>query len=185
MGTPKLQAPIHGSYHNSGNFSLTRATDARHVHGHQGVDLRAAGGTVVYPMASGRVSNVGTDPKGGNVVFIDYGGGLRSYYAHLGTVSVQKGDVVDVNTPVATISNSGNAKFTAPHLHLGISIGGSWVDPARFIPVPPYSDIGRDEILWLPEAKERAARFDMQQHLQQRAVASLALQCERFLKLCG
>ena len=166
-----FHSPIHGSYESSGGFSTT-ATDPRHKSGHMGVDLRAPGGTTLYPMANGIVSGVGTDPKGGNVLWITYSGGVKSYYAHLGTISAQKGEQVDVNTPVATISNSGNARTTAPHLHLGIQMNGQWVDPAKYIYVPRYSNLKKDEIQWLPGKKEIADNWRMEDHLRNQRIAS-------------
>src|SRR5579864_2884292 len=79
-------APIHDEWHSSGGF--TYQPNPTHPRGHMGVDLRAPGGTPVYPLADGVVSNVGTDPMGGNVVNIQHANGVRTYYAHLSSVSV-------------------------------------------------------------------------------------------------
>jgi len=53
-------APIHGSWASSGGFTYTPS--GSHPHGHMGVDMRCQAGTPVYPLTSGVVTNVGTDP---------------------------------------------------------------------------------------------------------------------------
>lgn len=108
----QYQAPIRGSWKNSGDFSPGRATNPRHPQGHQGVDMRASGGTSVYPMAPGIVTSVGTDPKGGNIVLIQHDNGIKTYSAHLGTVNVHKGDKVGMDTVIGTVGNTGNANVT-------------------------------------------------------------------------
>ena len=80
-------APIHGSWASSGGF--TYQASGSHPKGHMGLDLRAPGGTAVYSIAPGIVSNVGTDPEGGNVVNVQHANGVKSYYAHMSTVKVQ------------------------------------------------------------------------------------------------
>jgi murein DD-endopeptidase MepM/ murein hydrolase activator NlpD len=169
----RFQSPIHGSYESSGGFSTT-ATDPRHPHGHIGADLRVPGGTLVYGFGSGIVSSVGTDPKGGNIVLTQHPGGIKAYYAHLGSVAVQKGQPVDTNTVIGTVGNTGDANVTWPHLHFGVMVNGGWVDPARFIPVPAYTIPGKDAKMWLPSAKEKAEQWSMQEHLAKRTAATKA-----------
>lgn len=161
-----FQAPIKGSYFNSGNYSPNQGTDYRHPKGHQGVDLRAAGGTAVHPIAPGIVTYVGTDNKGGNVVNITHPQGVRAYYAHLGSVSVNKGDKVNYDTVIGTVGNSGNAKATWPHLHIQVWKNNQIQNPGSFFTVPPYTtpDV-RAEKPWLSQdAKMQASTFDMQKY---------------------
>lgn len=166
-------APLHGTWHSSGGF--TYQPNPTHPQGHMGIDLRASGGTPVYPLTSGIVSNVGTDPKGGNVVNINHAHDIRSYYAHLSTVSVHKGDKVDTNTIIGTVGNSGNASHTFPHLHFQVWVNGQITDPARFFSVPPYSNLSLEEKrrgLWLSDnAKQEAMNFSMKKHLLNRRAA--------------
>jgi murein DD-endopeptidase MepM/ murein hydrolase activator NlpD len=165
-----FQAPIKGAYYNSGNFSPSVATDARHAGGHKGVDLRASGGTTIYSIGPGIVTTVGTDAKGGNVITIAHPQAVKSYYAHLGTVKVHKGDRVNNNTPIATIGNSGNAKGTFPHLHIQTWKDGQLVDPGTLFHVPQYSKVdSTKEKIWLSEdAKMQASNFNMNAHKEQK-----------------
>jgi hypothetical protein len=169
-----IQAPIKGTFQNSGNFSFN-ATDPRHPTGHMGVDMRAPAGTAIYPFASGVVTNVGTNPKGGNTISIQHGDGFRTYYAHLATAKVQKGDRVDNNTVIGTVGTSGNAAGTWPHLHFQVWKDNQIQNPARYFSVPPFSDLSREEKQhgpWLSDqSKQETAAFTMKDHLTQRSLA--------------
>lgn len=163
------QAPLKGTWRSSGGF--TYQPNPTHPKGHMGVDMRAPAGTSVYPLAPGVVSNVGTDPLGGNVVNIQHANGVRTYYAHLSTAKVFKGDKVDNNTVIGTVGNTGNASHTFPHLHFQVWKNGQIQDPANFFTIPHYSNITAEEQRqgpWLSDrAKQDAAAFNMQDHVRQ------------------
>jgi murein DD-endopeptidase MepM/ murein hydrolase activator NlpD len=187
-------APIHGSWHNLGGFdpSMVRFDDPKGAtkgRGHMGVDMGAAAGTPVYAMGAGTVTSVGTDTKGGNIVGVTHPGGEWSYYAHLSTAKVQKGDKVDSNTAVGTVGNTGNpgnpkdplktqeGGRTWPHLHFGVKEKGSWVDPAKYFSIPRYDaeyakNPGKYQNFWLNDkAKEEAQAFNMRDHVTKQRVA--------------
>ena len=109
---------------------------------HEGIDIFAARNTPVVAVADG-TAQPGTNPLGGNVIWLRDRRELRSfYYAHLtrsafeGTSTVRAGDVVGY------VGNTGNARGTSPHLHFGIYQRGA-IDPLPFlkaddpIPRPP------------------------------------------------
>lgn len=179
-------APIHDEWHSSGGF--TYQPNPTHPKGHMGVDLRAPGGTPVYPMAPGIVSNVGTDPMGGNVVNIQHADNVRTYYAHLSTVRAQKGDKVNTNTIIGTVGNTGNASHTVPHLHFQVWRDGQIQDPAKFFNVPAYTNLTPQEKQrgpWLSEqAKQEAEAFNMKDHVTNRRVA-FSKEIDRLLKLAS
>lgn len=179
------QVPIKSSYYNSGGFDPTGKGSVGRVH--QGLDLRASGGTSLFPIATGVVTKVQTDPKGGNTVNIKHSNNVTSYYAHMGTISVHVNDVVNLDTVIGTVGASGNAKGF-PHLHLQIWKNGSLVDPATVISVPKYTEFdSKNEKLWLPNAKNISDNWDMQKHLEKRkkanAISSLIALADRFESL--
>lgn len=167
------QAPLKGSWRSSGGFDpVSMRPNGRK--GHMGVDMRAPAGTPIYPMAPGVVTSVGTDPLGGNVVNVQHANGVRTYYAHLSTVKVQKGDKVDYNTVLGGVGQTGNAKGTYPHCHFQVWKDNQIQDPAKFFTVPPYTPISQQEArnTWVSEeAKQEAANFDMRRHVSQKRVA--------------
>mgnify|MGYP003402955777 CR=1 FL=1 len=181
------QAPVKTDWKNSGNFSPNVATDARHPKGHAGIDIRVSGGTAVYPIAPGIVTNVGTDPLGGNVINIQHPNGVKTYSAHLGSVSVHKGDKVDKETIIGTVGNSGNAQGTPPHIHFQVWENGTLQNPAKYFSVPQYTSISKDEVAWLPGAKEQAKSWSMNQHLQDGKETRLAktITTNQLLKLAN
>lgn len=95
---------------------------------HSGIDLKAATGTKVGAWFNGTVVKAGWDRNSGYYVWLDHGSGIRSFYCHLSKIlvnskqSVKQGDVI-------ALSGGTGARCTGPHLHLGLKINGSWVDP--------------------------------------------------------
>jgi len=168
-----FQAPIKGNFANSGIFSPNKATDARHSEGHKGVDLRVPGGTSIYPLASGIVTQVFNGAKSGNSIIIKHDNGLASRYYHLGTINVHKDDNVNLDTVIGTVGNTGNASSTFPHLHFEIWANGMPVNPAGYFSIPAYSDLTPKEKQqpWLSGTKEIASNFNLDKHVQKKTKA--------------
>lgn len=173
VGVGNYQSPIKAQWKSSGGFAL----NVKRPNGstsHLGVDMRAPGGTPVYPMAPGVVTSVGTDPKGGNVINIQHANGVRTYYAHLSTAKVQKGQNVDNNTVIGTVGDTGNAKGTFPHVHFQVWKDNQIQDPARFFNVPPYTNPDKAEMAnkWISDkARQEAQSFNMKAHTSKQRVA--------------
>lgn len=200
-----FQAPIRGGWHNLGGFdtSAVRYDDpkgAQKGRGHMGVDMGAAAGTPVYAIGPGVVDTVGTDKMGGNIVGVKHDNGAWSYYAHLSTAKVQKGDKVDPNTIVGTVGNTGNpgnpkdpmktqeGGRTWPHLHFGVKENGSWVDPSKYFSIPKYDseyarNPGKYQKFWASDAaRQEAEAFNMKDHVSKRRVA-FSNNADRLLKI--
>lgn len=152
----KFQLPIKDSFNNSGGFDPTGKGSVGHVH--QGIDLRAPGGTLLYPLSSGTVTSVKTDPKGGNTINIKYDNGYSTYYAHMGTITAKVGDKVDNNTIVGTVGDSGNASGF-PHLHMQCYNNGTLIDPATILSLPKYTQYdAKKEKLWVDDKSKQIAK---------------------------
>lgn len=174
------QSPVKGTVRCYGIFG---SGDARHNGIHNGVDLGAPGGTSVYPMLPGIVSNVSYTSKGGNNIVITHDNNISTYYAHLGTVTINKGDKVNQNTVLGTIGNSGNASGTMPHLHFEVSQNKQKQNPNKYFTVPAYKLPPKGEPAWLSdEYKNQARAFKMNDHLKARRVA-FTKNIDRILKL--
>ncbi len=63
----------------------------------------------------------------GRYVVIDHGNGESSLYAHLSTVTVGVGQMVDQGTLIGTVGQTGNA--SGPHLHFEERLNGKDVEP--------------------------------------------------------
>lgn len=95
---------------------------------HSGVDLKAPHGTPVGAWFAGTVVATGYSYGSGNYVWLDHGYGVKSFYCHLSRVDVVKGQHVTQGTQIAASGNTGRYT-TGPHLHLGLYIDGTAVDP--------------------------------------------------------
>ena len=73
-------------------------------------------------------------PSYGQYVVVDHGNGESSLYAHLDSVLVTVGQVVQAGTQLGTVGDTGNS--SGPHLHFEERVGGaivdSWFHGSRF-----------------------------------------------------
>lgn len=102
---------------------------------HGGVDIRAAEGTPVRAMASGRVRFAGWMDGYGNVVWIDHPGDVISVYAHLSDIDVLPGGTVEDGELVGVSGSTGSV--SGPHLHFEVWKNGRQVDPIAYLGGPP------------------------------------------------
>jgi murein DD-endopeptidase MepM/ murein hydrolase activator NlpD len=98
---------------------------------HDGLDIGAAANAPVQAPAQGRVTNVGFDPKLGNVVKLDHGYGIETLYGHLAKTLVKEGQRVKRGDVVGLVGSSGLA--TGPHLHYMVKVNGQTFDPTKYI----------------------------------------------------
>ena len=93
---------------------------------HTGQDFAAKIGTPVRAAQAGVVT-VEHPAWAGNLVRIDHGNGLETWYAHLSAVAVVPGRHVDAGTVIGAVGTEGNS--TGPHLHFEVRVDGRPVDP--------------------------------------------------------
>lgn len=87
---------------------------------HNGVDFKVNPGKDVAAVMDGEVVFVGQTTLSGNIVVIEHGLGLKSWYAHLSSASVAVGDKVTLGQVIA---KSGDTGFTnGQTLHLGLTV---------------------------------------------------------------
>lgn len=98
---------------------------------HAGLDFRAASGTPVRATADGKVVDAGRNGGYGIMVEIDHGGGYRTRYAHLSSMSVKTGDTVKRGQVVGKVGSTGRS--TGPHLHYEVRRNGDATNPANFL----------------------------------------------------
>ena len=85
---------------------------------------------IVAPM-HGIVINVGWNDKGGNMLDIMDGNGVRHHFAHLKSISAKVGDEVLQGQTVAVMGSTGDAS-TATHLHYSTYLGKQVQEPEIF-----------------------------------------------------
>lgn len=104
---------------------------------HEGIDIFATRGRQVLSATEGIVTRMGTNPLGGNVVWVMGPGRQMHYYAHLERhAAIAVGDRVDVGTILGYVGDTGNARGTPPHLHYGIYAAGGAMNPYPRLKAP-------------------------------------------------
>jgi murein DD-endopeptidase MepM/ murein hydrolase activator NlpD len=99
---------------------------------HKGLDMTAPMGEPVHAARGGQVVRAGATKGGfGNLVVVDHGGGIRSFYGHLSSIEVKKGDVVDTGTLLGGVGSTGRS--SGPHLHFEVRQDGRSIDPTSDI----------------------------------------------------
>lgn len=94
---------------------------------HMGLDIGASMGTPVGAADGGTVVYAGWDGGYGKCVRIEHDDGTITEYAHLSWWDAKVGDTVAQGQTIGNVGSTGNS--TGPHLHFGVKVNGSYVDP--------------------------------------------------------
>jgi murein DD-endopeptidase MepM/ murein hydrolase activator NlpD len=94
---------------------------------HLGFDLASTAGAPVRAANRGRVLHAGWLGIYGNCVILDHGMGLMSLYAHLSSIGVAAGDLVDLDAELGRSGATGLAG--GDHLHFTMLLAGNAVTP--------------------------------------------------------
>lgn len=133
---PRMGWPVQ-SVHITSRFGWrVDPVSGRGVRLHRGVDFRGAPGDLVLAIAAGTVQFVGHDPLLGNLVIVDHGDEITSYYGHLSDVLVTTAMPIDRGAAIGLVGNTGRS--AAPHLHLTVKLGDRAIDPLELIGEPRY-----------------------------------------------
>lgn len=109
--------------------------------GHRGIDIAVPIGTVVRAPEAVTVAFAGK--VGGHLfVTLDHGGELTSTYSWLTSTMVRKGDAVARGQAFAS-SGPGHPGAIVAHLHLGVRLGGAYVDPLLYLEAAGVQDLIR------------------------------------------
>jgi murein DD-endopeptidase MepM/ murein hydrolase activator NlpD len=99
---------------------------------HAGIDISGERGTPIVAVDEGVVMFSGHGPDGyGNVVMLDHGSGLITFYAHNERNVVRQGERVRRGQTVALMGDSGRASGT--HVHFEVHQHGRLVDPLHWL----------------------------------------------------
>ncbi len=98
---------------------------------HKGIDIGAASGSSVIAAAGGTVVIATYSASAGNYIMLSHGGGVYTVYMHLSSIGVSTGESVSRGSTIGTVGSTGYS--TGPHLHFGIRINGSYVNPSSYV----------------------------------------------------
>ena len=118
-------------------FGYRRDPFTRRARFHSGIDIKAKRGDAVGASQSGTVQFAGWYHGYGNLVIVDHGGGVTTYYAHLSSFAIEIGQQVVRGTIVGYAGSTGRA--TSPHLHYEVRIDGNAINPFQQVALDPSS----------------------------------------------
>lgn len=125
-GVAFLSRPTIGGYMTSSYGEVRGSTY------HKGIDIAKDTGEDVYASLGGKVISAGYNNGGyGNLIIVDHGNNIKTYYAHLNEIYVSEGDYIDKGNIIGTIGSTGYS--TGPHLHFELRINNTPVNPINYI----------------------------------------------------
>ena len=127
---PTYIKPISGGRLSSNFGRRNRPTRGASTY-HKGIDWAVPSGSAVYASCGGTVAKAGWGSGYGYVVYINHPDGRQTRYGHLSKVLVSAGQTVSQGQKIALSGNTGVS--TGPHLHFEILIGGSQVNPLKYL----------------------------------------------------
>lgn len=130
-GNGMFTHPCPGYTRISSYFGYRKAPLAGASTNHKGMDLAAPTGTPIYAAAGGTVISAGYSGNAGNLIIINHGNGLQTYYMHCHKIYVSAGQKVSKGQNIGQVGTTGNS--TGPHLHFQVMKNGVPTDPLNYL----------------------------------------------------
>lgn len=98
---------------------------------HTGIDIAARTGTPVVATGGGTIQVSGTNGGYGELVVIDHGRGVTTWYGHNSRLLVTPGQQVNAGDVIAEVGSTGRS--TGPHVHYEVRVYGVPEDPILYM----------------------------------------------------
>lgn len=123
----------HAKRHITSGFGYRKDPFTYAVRRHDGTDISAPYGSLVYATGRGVVISAGWENYYGHTVRVSHGNGYETVYAHLSRVLVRAGQEVNRGDEIGRLGSSGRS--TGPHLHYEVRVNGVAKDAEKYLPV--------------------------------------------------
>ncbi|MED1853902.1 M23 family metallopeptidase [Brevibacillus borstelensis] len=130
----KFQWPAEGRI--TTPYGYQRVVNGVPANRHAAIDIANKTGTPIAATNHGKVVLAESLYLTGNTVIIDHGLQVFSIYAHMSKIDVKTGDLVKAGQQIGRIGSTGFS--TGPHLHFGMLIGNTYVNPQPFLDASPF-----------------------------------------------
>ena len=120
--------PVQGGLND--RFGIRRDPFGEGYEFHAGVDVEARYGEPVRATADGTVVFAAYRGGYGNLVILDHGNGITTFYGHLSRIAVRVGQVVKRGHVLGRAGSTGRS--TGPHVHYEVRVNDRPVNPLRF-----------------------------------------------------
>lgn len=98
---------------------------------HKGIDIGVASGTSIMAAADGKVVTSTYQAAAGNYIMIYHGNSTYTVYMHCSKLIATVNQEVKQGDVIAYVGSTGVS--TGPHLHFGVSINGTYVNPLNYL----------------------------------------------------
>lgn len=104
---------------------------------HHGIDMAAIKGTNVKAVRGGTIIEASFQTGYGNTVLIKHSGSIKTRYAHLHTIAVHNGQIIQQGTIVGTVGETGSVRKKGKdgsHLHFEVYEHDKRINPLHCLP---------------------------------------------------
>lgn len=98
---------------------------------HSGIDIGAPSGTPIVAASAGTVAWSSFSSTAGNWIGISHGNGVVSVYMHMSARIAKAGQHVNKGQTIGLVGTTGSS--TGNHLHFGVQLNGSYVNPHNYV----------------------------------------------------
>ena len=123
--------PLPGDHRTYSKFGPRKAPTKGASTYHQGWDIGGEFGAPIVSVLAGKVIAATYSSSAGNYVKVEHQDGFVTAYLHMSKILVSVGDHVKQGTTLGLCGSTGVS--TGPHLHFGVQINGTYVDPNPYI----------------------------------------------------
>ncbi|MDX9974847.1 MAG: peptidoglycan DD-metalloendopeptidase family protein [FCB group bacterium] len=122
---------VHPNVRMSSRFGYRRDPFTGAIRHHDAIDFSAPTGSDIRATGSGVVKFAGWDEYYGNIVRIDHGNNVETWYAHMQKLGARVGQQVKRGDKLGTVGSTGRS--TGAHIHYEVRVKGRPVDPSSYL----------------------------------------------------